>query len=120
MLDFRPWCDRRAGRTGAAPPLNSFIFFGIAVFWTYLLALLSIDRLQHLVGAKAWPVLRTAGLNYIAFAFAVDFVRYPPHVSAEYLIGYLPFVVFSVGGPMLRLAALAQREGHRLNNRLRA
>jgi hypothetical protein len=55
-----------------------------------------------------------------AFAFAVDFVRYPAHVSAEYLIGYLPFIVFTVGGPMLRLAALAQRAGHRLNNRLRA
>ena len=81
---------------------------------------LSFDRLQHLVGAKAWPVLRTVGLNYIAFAFAVDFVRYPVHVSAEYLIGYLPFIVFSVGGPILRLAALAQRAGHRLNNRLRA
>jgi hypothetical protein len=105
---------------GAAPPLNSFVFFGVAAFWTYLLALLSIGRLQHLVGAKAWPVLRTVGLNYIAFAFAVDFLRYPPHVSAEYLIGYLPFSMFSVGGPMLRLAALAQRAGHRLNNRLRA
>jgi hypothetical protein len=105
---------------GGAPPLNSFILFGVAAFWTYLLALLSIDRLQHLVGAKAWPVLRTVGLNYIAFAFAVDFVRYPSHLNAEYVIGYLPFIVFSVGGPMLRLAALAQRAGHRLNNRLRA
>jgi hypothetical protein len=64
--------------------------------------------------------LRTVGLDYIAFAFAVDFPRYPPHVSAEHLIGYLPFTVFSVGGPMPRLAALAQRAGHRLNNRLRA
>jgi hypothetical protein len=82
--------------------------------------LLSIDRLQHLVGPKGWPLLRTVGLNYIAFAFAVDFLRYPPHVSAEYLIGYLPFTVFSVGGPMLRLAALAQRAGQRLNNRRRA
>ena len=110
----------RLSYIGAAPPRNSFIFFGVAVFWTYLLALLSIDRLQHLAGPKGWPLLRTVGLNYIAFAFAVDFLRYPPHVSAEYLIGYLPFAVFSVGGPILRLAALAQRAGHRLNSRHRA
>jgi len=34
----------------AASPLYSFAFFGIAVMWTYLLAVLSIDRLHQAVG----------------------------------------------------------------------
>jgi hypothetical protein len=56
-----------------------------------------------------WWLLRIVGLNYIAFAFAVDFVRLPASASAKYLMGYLPFVLLSVAGPMLRLAAFGQR-----------
>lgn len=94
---------------GHAPPRGSFIFFGIAALCTYLLALFSFARLQRVLGAGGWWLLRTVGLNYIVFAFAVDFLRLPASGTAKYLIGYLPFVLLSVAGPMLRLAAFGQR-----------
>jgi hypothetical protein len=39
------------------PPRTSLIFFGIAVFWTYLLALLSIRRVVTLLGPKICRIL---------------------------------------------------------------
>ena len=90
---------------GAAPSSQTFTFFGIAVLWTYLLALLSIDRLHRAVGRIGWALLSVVGLNYIAFAFAVDFMRFPLRGDATYLLGYLPFVVLAIAGPILRLAA---------------
>jgi hypothetical protein len=99
---------------GAAPSLRSFIFFGIAVVWTYLLALFSIGQLQTALGPNGWWVLRVVGLNYIAYAFAVDFLKHPLFGSLGHTVAYLPFAAFSVVGPMLRLAAFLQRTGHRL------
>jgi hypothetical protein len=90
---------------GAAPPVGSFIFFGIAALWTYLLALFSIARLRQTLGSRSWWLLRVVGLNYIAYAFAVDFLRVSQFGSIKYLVGYLPFAVLSVVGPMLRFAA---------------
>jgi hypothetical protein len=106
-------------RIGAAPPLGSFVFFGIAVLCTYLLALFSIARLQQTLGSKGWRLLRVVGLNYIAYAFAVDFLRYPQFGNIKYLIGYLPFAVLSVVGPILCLAAFMRRNAS-LRNRLTA
>jgi hypothetical protein len=94
---------------GAAPPLRSFVFFGIAVLWTYLLALFSIGRLQRILGSKGWWLLRVVGLNYIAYAFAVDFLSVSPAGSFKYLIGYLPFAVLSIFGPMVYLADFTRR-----------
>jgi hypothetical protein len=94
---------------GHAPPRGVFVFFGVAVLWTYLLALFSITRLQQTLGSKAWWFLRVVGLNYIAYAFATDFLRYPQFGSFKYLVGYLPFAVLSVVGPLLCFAAFVQR-----------
>ena len=98
---------------GAAPPLGTFVIFGVAVLWTYLLALFSIGRLQQTLGSWGWWTLRVVGLNYIAYAFALDFLRYPQFGSFKYLVGYLPFAVLSVFGPLLRLAAFVQRAASR-------
>jgi len=94
---------------GHAPPRGTFIFLGIATLCTYLLALFSVGRLQRALGASGWWLLRTIGLNFIAFAFAVDFLRLPASASAKYLMGYLPFVLLAVAGPALRVAAFGQR-----------
>ena len=94
---------------GDAPGRNTFVFFGIAVLWTYLLALFSIKRLQQTLGSKGWWLLRVVGLNYIAYAFAVDFLKGPQLGSVEHLVEYLPFSVLSVVGPLLCLAAFVQR-----------
>jgi hypothetical protein len=94
---------------GAAPARGVFLFFGVAVLWTYLIALFSIPRLQRALGSKSWWLLRVVGLNYIACAFANDFLRYPQFGSFKYLAGYLPFAALSVVGPLLCLAAFVQR-----------
>jgi hypothetical protein len=92
---------------GAAPPLATFVFFGIAAMWTYGLAALSIDRLHRAVGHIVWRWLNLIGLNFIALAFAVDFLKFPPQANAKYLIGYLPFVILAIASPVLRVAAWA-------------
>jgi hypothetical protein len=96
---------------GAAPSASTFVFFGIAIVWTYLLALFSIGRLQRALGPKSWWLLRTVGMNYIAYAFFVDFLRDPFHGGAKHLVAYLPFTVLAIAGPILRLAASAQQVG---------
>src|SRR3984893_18530806 len=94
---------------GNAPSRGVFVFFGVAVLWTYLLALFSIARLQQTLGSKGWWLLRVVGLNYIAYAFAKDFLGYTQFVSIQYLIGYLPFAVLSAVGPLFCFAAFLQR-----------
>jgi hypothetical protein len=94
---------------GHAPPRGVFVFFGVAVLWTYLLALFSIPRLHQELGSKGWWFLRLVGLNYIAYAFATDFLGYPQFGNVKYLVEYLPFAVLSVVGPLSCLAAFVQR-----------
>jgi hypothetical protein len=90
---------------GATPPVATFVLFGFAALWTYGLALLSIDRLHRAVGRLIWRLLNLVGLNFIALAFAVDFLRLPFHADARYLLGYLPFVILAIVSAVLRVAA---------------
>jgi hypothetical protein len=99
---------------GAAPALGTFVFFGIALLWVYLLALFSIESLQRMIGPKVWWLLRAIGLNYIAYAFAKDFLRVSPIDSFKHLVEYLPFAVLSVLGPTLCLAAFIRRNANLL------
>jgi hypothetical protein len=103
---------------GNAPRRGVFVFFGVAVLWTYLLALFSIPRLQRTLGSNSWWLLRVVGLNYIAYAFAKDFLEYPQFGSIKYLVGYLPFAVLSVVGPLFCLAAFLRRARGKLMPRL--
>jgi hypothetical protein len=98
---------------GAAPNVSTFIVFGIAAGWAYLLALFSIGRLHQALGPKYWWLLSNVGMNYVAYAFAVDFLRDPLHGGVKHLVEYLPFAVLAVAGPGLRIAAMAQRAGRR-------
>ena len=70
-----------------------------------LLALFSIGNLQQVLGRRWWWLLRTLGMNYIAYAFFTDFINNPLDVSIKHLVSYLPFVILVVAGPFLRLAA---------------
>lgn len=98
-------------RISAQPPLSTaaFVFFAIGAAWTYLLALFSIRRLSQALGPRRWRILRVVGLEYIAFAFLVDFVAHPLRGDAKSLLGYLPFSILAVVGTVLRLAAWARR-----------
>lgn len=94
---------------GAAPPVSTFIVFGLAAAWTYILALFSIGRLHQALGREGWRLLRVVALNYIAYAFAIDFLRNPFDGGVGLALEYLPFAIFAVVGPILALATLAQR-----------
>jgi len=94
---------------GAAPVVGVFVFFGIALACMYLLALGSLAPVRRALGPVGWRVLRIGGMNYIAYAFAVDFLKVQHYGSPRFLVAYLPFAVLSVVGPALVFAALMLR-----------
>jgi hypothetical protein len=105
------WLFRILGRP---PNLDGpTVFFGLGMIWVYVLVLLSVARVRDALGSGFTRILRMAGVEYIAFAFFVDFVVHPLE-SATYPLGYLPFTMMSLGGPLMRLAALARGSSARL------
>ena len=90
---------------------SALIFFGIAVFWTYLLALLSIRSLAAKFDPKLLRALRTIGVEYIALVFLVDFAKNPFQSGMDFVI-YMPFIMLAIAGPLLRIAAVAKRLSH--------
>ena len=97
-----------------------FVLFTIGIVWTYLLAVFSVGGLSKVLGSRGWRTLRIVGLNYILFAFAVDFVPVTidrsPHSGVERLVAYVPFAAMCVAAPLLVLAAAARRQlGMRYN-----
>ena len=92
------------------PILNApLIFFGIAVFWVYLLAILSIRRVSAMLPSKMLRILRIVGVEYIALAFLLDFFKSPFKGGILNLIAYLPFQLLAVLGLLLRLTAGLRR-----------
>ena len=90
---------------GAVPGAGLFRFFGPPLAIVYILALFSIPRLQRGLSRGGWWLLRTAGMNWIAYAFAADFVGAPLNGAAQ-IVEYLPFAALSVAGPFLYFAPL--------------
>jgi hypothetical protein len=89
---------------GHAPSTRTFIIFGTAAAFTYLLALLSISRVRRALPATFWPPVRFVAMNYIALAFLLDFKRFPIRDLRQNL-AYLPFAALAIIGPALRFAA---------------
>jgi hypothetical protein len=102
---------------GDGPPLGTFIIFGIAAVWVFALAVSSIKGVARAVGPAGWWVLRNIGMNYIALAFASDFLRPQHPMTALKVAEYVPFAALSVLGPLLRVLAwlsrMLQRTGPR-------
>jgi hypothetical protein len=92
---------------GHAPSRKTFIIFGTAAAFTYLLALLSIGRVRQALPPSFWPPIRFVAMNYIALAFLLDFKRFPLNDLRESLT-YLPFATLAIIGPALRFAAWVQ------------
>jgi len=90
---------------GAAPSARVFLIFGPGAACALLLAVASIESVGQTIGPAGWWILRNVAMNYLAFDFAVDFVRRQPPTSAMQALMYLPFAAFAVLGPVLRLAA---------------
>src|SRR5579875_2631760 len=94
---------------GDVPPIKTFIIFGFAAACVYALALFSISRLQRLLGAPAWAVLRFVAMNYVLLAFADDFLRDPFAQGLDHALLYWPFAALTIAAPALRAAAFAKR-----------
>ncbi len=94
-------------RVSAQPPVSTttLVFFGTALFWTCVLAVLSIKRVAQALAGWCCKILRFVGLEYISFAFLSDFITHPLHWDAKSLLGYLPFSLLAVTGIVLRLTA---------------
>ena len=92
------------------PRLNaSFVFFSVGVLLMYLLAFLSLSSaLRSRLGLKIGRIVRTVGVEYIAFIFIADFHGRAFHDGFSKAV-YLPLLALSVAGPLLRLAARAKR-----------
>jgi hypothetical protein len=92
----------------SVPPL-----FGIGVLWVYLLALLSIKSVSAKLPPRILRTVRIVGIEYITLAFLVDFAKNPFEFGLRHLVTYLPFLILTVAGPLLRAAAAAKRLSHR-------
>lgn len=91
---------------------STIVAFGFAVFWTYLLALLSVRRIATVLTHRMLRIIRIAGVEYISFAFFYDFAN---RLTQDNVIHpfYLPFVALAVAAPLLRLTAAIKRTFHR-------
>ena len=103
---------------GSPPDVSTFVTFGVAAAFAFLLVLFSIGRLQQALGSKLWRFLRALGTNYIAYAFAIDLLKDPIHGGVGHIVKYLPFAILAIVGPMLVVAAFAKRMGNRFSTRL--
>lgn len=103
--------------SGDVPPVRTFAVFGVAAVCVYGLALFSMATLQHWLGPRVWAVLRFFAMNYIACAFADDFLRIAPSITLSYVLVYLPFALLAIAGPMLYGAAFMKRWAPRLSFR---
>lgn len=92
------------------PPLSPALatFFLTAIAFMYLLALCSIPALAARLPPPLWRALRTVGMEYIAFAFLLDFVRHPFALQTRHLIEYTPFALLGLGALLLRLMGYAR------------
>jgi hypothetical protein len=92
----------------------TFIIFGAAACCTYLLALLSVRRVREALPANGWAPIRFVAMNYILFAFILDFSRFQTYGLFDQTYGlidvvkYLPFLALAICAPILRLAAWAK------------
>lgn len=86
-------------------PTSSAVYFGIAVLFTYVLALFSIPTLVAKLPPRLWWWLRTLGMEYIALAFLRDFLTSVFNRSLLHIIGYLPFVAVGLAAAAVRIAA---------------
>jgi hypothetical protein len=83
---------------GAAPATGLFVFFGPGLVCIYTLALFSLAGLQRKLGRRSWWLLRTVAMNYIAYAFATDFLSKPFGGGLRHMVLYAPFALLSVLG----------------------
>jgi len=85
-------------------PTSAAIFFGIALAFTYLIALLSIPKLAAALPRWLWRAILIVGMEIIALAFLRDFLRYPFGHGIARILFMLPFSVLAIAAALLRIA----------------
>jgi hypothetical protein len=91
------------------PPLYLMVF-SVGVFWTYVLAAFSLSStLSARLGPWRWKIVRTIGVEYIAFAYAFEFTNRILDGNRANAIHYFPLLAAAAGGPLLRIAAAIKR-----------
>jgi hypothetical protein len=78
---------------GAAPGLSTFVFFGTAAFFVFLLTLLSINAFRQVLHPSLTRAIGRVGMNFIALAFLVDLSRSPFSGYLMHRIYYAPFLL---------------------------
>ncbi len=98
--------------TAAKPPVppSVLVFFGVGIFWTYLLAALSFRSIADPFDPRLVRVLRTIGVYYIMFAFFKDLARNPLKGGWLDIVLYLPFTALIGVALALRVAAMLRRQ----------
>lgn len=86
-------------------------FFAVGIVWTYVLALLSVERIAGAFAPDLQRILRNVGMEYIALVFFADFVIAPIQDGGRNPIGYVPFAIPLIAAPLLRIAAILRRSG---------
>src|SRR5262249_6056763 len=87
-------------------PDSSVFFFSLGIVATLILTIYSVKRLPEMLKPTYWRIVPIIATEYIAFLFLSDFAMRPLESSLKHLVGYLPFSIMSVVGPLLRVAAL--------------
>ena len=94
----------------AKGPVGAMVFFWVGIFCTYLLALFSLPQLRDALEPRLWRIFRTIALEYIALAFAADFITLQADEFSKYPLSYLPFALMLVSGAGLRVVAFLDRK----------
>ena len=79
---------------GHSPDAKTFVIFGTAAAWVYILMLLSVRRVRDALPDKFWTSVRSVAMSYIALAFTFDFAKFPDDL--RHGVQYAPF---AYGGP---------------------
>ena len=90
---------------GAAPSRSTFILFGTAAFFVFLLTVLSIKAVRRSMHGGLWWAVRLVGMNFIAYAFYVDLSRNPLDGGLIHGLYYFPFLLSLVLAFFCRLVA---------------
>lgn len=88
-------------------PTSAAIFFGIALGFTYLIALLSIPRLAAALPRWLWRTILIVGMEFIALAFLRDFLHYSFGHGIARTLFTLPFTVLAIAAALLRITGYA-------------
>jgi hypothetical protein len=90
---------------GSAPGRSTFIFFGTAEFFVFLLAVLSLKAIRRFLHPVIWWAVRLVGMNLIAYAFYIDLSRDPFDGGLVHGLYYAPFLLSLMIAALCRLVA---------------